>query len=162
MKRRVDAIENNLRLPVLAPCVLNRKVQGVAAGRVILRHPRWGGVDGIADVGVDRRVIALHLPVGRHWRAAAVRQILRQPLRIDGKRAAGINELPLAVQLTTACGEMVIPGGKLIAPAGENGMRWQAVKVGNGLVLPVFTGEDGVKVRSVAAAGIANLHIKPR
>ncbi len=41
-------------------------------------------------------------------------------------------------------------------------MRWQAVKVGNGLVLPVFTGEDGVKVRSVAAAGIANLHIKPR
>ncbi|OGE58710.1 hypothetical protein BHS30_27445 [Klebsiella pneumoniae] len=53
-------------------------------------------------------------------------------------------------------------GRKLIAPAGENGMRWQAVKVGNGLVLPVFTGEDGVKVRSVAAAGIANLHIKPR
>ena len=24
-------------------------------------------------------------------------------------------------------------------------MRWQAVKVGNGLVLPVFTGEDGAK-----------------
>ena len=162
MKRRVDAIENNLRLSIRSPGFFDLNVQGITAGRVILRYPRWRGIDGIADVGVDRRVIALHLPVGRHWRAAAVRQVLRQPLRIDGKRAAGVSELPLAVQLTTACGGMVIPGGKLIAPAGESGMRRQAVKVGNGLVLPVFTGEDGVKVGHVAVAGIANLHFNPR
>ena len=162
MKRRVDAIENNLRLSIRSPGFFDLNVQGITAGRVILRYSRWRGIDGIADVGVDRRVIALHLPVGRHWRAAAARQILRQPLRIDGERAAGVSELPLAVQLTAACGGMVIPGGKLIAPAGESGMRRQAVKVGNGLVLPVFTGEDGVKVGRVAVAGIANLHFNPR
>jgi beta-galactosidase/beta-glucuronidase len=35
-----DAVENNLRLSVRAPGVIDRNVQGVTAGWVILRHPR--------------------------------------------------------------------------------------------------------------------------
>ncbi|MCS5969334.1 hypothetical protein LNP26_25895 [Klebsiella variicola subsp. variicola] len=52
MKRRVDAIENNLRLSIRSPGFFDLNVQGITAGRVILRHPRWRGIDGIADVGV--------------------------------------------------------------------------------------------------------------
>ncbi|UMX91132.1 hypothetical protein MJ579_14120 [Klebsiella pneumoniae] len=71
--------------------------------------------------------------------------------------ATGVRELPLAVQLTAA-DEGRLSRGSSSRPAGENGMRWQAVKVGNGLVLPVFTGEDGKS--GMWLYGIANLQHK--
>jgi hypothetical protein len=61
--------------------------------------------------------------------------------------------LPLAVQLTTAAKGGY--RGRQAHRASWRRMRWQAVEMGNGLVLPVFAGEDGVEVRRVAATGIA-------
>ena len=63
MKRRVHAIKDNAGLPALEPRVLHFKCERVTTDRILCRNKGRIDGNGIGDVGVNRCIKPLHLPV---------------------------------------------------------------------------------------------------
>ncbi|CCJ95511.1 hypothetical protein BN131_3184 [Cronobacter malonaticus 681] len=63
IKRRIHAAEDNARAARLQPRLRHLNIARIAAGRVVVRHKRRIHRDRVAHIGVDRRVVAFHLPV---------------------------------------------------------------------------------------------------
>nr|VUD28747.1 Uncharacterised protein [Raoultella sp. NCTC 9187] len=86
----------------------------------------------------------------------AVRQIGVDPAGVNGKRAAGVGKLPASVQQTTAIAGQIVARVGDISPAGKGRVGRQAVKVSNGLVLPIFTRQHFVEQRR-AGGGLSRV-----
>ncbi|CCK05697.1 hypothetical protein BN128_3975 [Cronobacter sakazakii 696] len=63
IKRRIHAAKDNARAARLQPRLRHLDIARIAAGRVVVRHKRRIYRDRVAHIGVDRRVVAFHLPV---------------------------------------------------------------------------------------------------
>ena len=141
VKGGIDAVKDQSRLTAFQPAGVHIECERVTTGRVLSRDKGRIHRNRISDVGVDRRIKALHLPVGGNGHHHRIRAILLRPAvgNLLGCRKEA--ELPVTVEQADGRGWLLIPRGLLVTPAAQRDVGRKSVPLGDTGIFPVTTGK---------------------
>ncbi|MNV41149.1 hypothetical protein D3C71_1327770 [compost metagenome] len=137
IKRRVHPVKNDARLSTLQPLLLHLKCERVTTRGVLSWHKGRIDDNRISDIGINRRIEALHLPVRWYRRGDCIHRIFHDPFVRNVFRGSEKAELPLTVQRPFIRRALLITRLNFIAPAAKRRMSRQTVPLRDTGVFPV-------------------------